>query len=346
MGDVVGFACRHGRASAAAGRTPRGACILAKDSYVTPGMPRSAAAAIIDSQYSTSIRPDRFCSDAVDGPLPITLANSVAPSKAAISSGTVSGTRVESDCGAVVGESSIDHNVYRISVDYVNRTSVEDVGNDAYMGDVGDRLRQARVKAGFKSARKAAEAMGLKYSTYASHENGQTEPDREDVHRYARRFKASPAYILTGEGKIGAQNLAPLMGRIGAGGDIDPDYEQVPEGGIEDIELPINVGIDAIAFEISGASMKPRYDHGALIVCTKSGRDPDGLIGLEVAVRTADNKRYLKTLRAGRRRGLYTLESFNSDPITDVRLAWVGEILAVIPANRRMAFFSQRRRAG
>jgi hypothetical protein len=82
-----------------------------------------------------------------------------------------------------------------------------------------------------------------------------------------------------------------------------------------------------------------------LVVCTRGGRNPESLLGIEVAVRTVDNKRYLKTLRAGRRRGFYTLESFNADPIQDVRLAWVGEILAVIPAHRRVAFMSAQARA-
>lgn len=213
------------------------------------------------------------------------------------------------------------------------------------MGDVGDRLKQARIRAKFTSAAAAARKLGQKPSTYSSHENGQTEPSRDDVRWYAKTFKASAAWISFGEGSIDDHNLVPLMGKIGAGGDIDPDYEQVPEGGLDEIELPVNVGVDAIVFEVSGASMRPKYENGTLIVCTKSGRDPEGLIGLEVAVRTADNKRYLKTLKLGRRRGTYVLESFNDDPIVDVRLLWVGEILAIIPANRRVAMMKPKRRA-
>lgn len=331
MGEIIRLAGRHPMAPAGTRRSA-GICIRAKTSYVTPGMPANEAPAITKSQYSTGIDPLRFCSLAVDGPLPMTLAKSVGPPKASISAGTV------------VGESRIA-SIYRISVDDVNRTSVENACDGPYMGDVGDRLRQARVRAKFTSARKAAQAMGVKESTYASHENGQTEPSRDDVQRYARRFKASTAWILTGDGPVGAHNLIPLVGRVGAGGDIDPDYEQVPEGGIDEVELPLNVGVDAVAFEIRGASMKPRYDHGALIVCTRSGRDPDGLIGIEAAIRTSDNKRFLKIIRPGRRRGLYTLESFNADPIVDIQIVWVGEVLAVIPAHRRVAAFSQKRRA-
>jgi transcriptional regulator with XRE-family HTH domain len=101
------------------------------------------------------------------------------------------------------------------------------------MGDASDRLRQARERAGFKSAAAAARKLGMSPSTYASHENGQTEPPPDDARRYGKLFKHSPAWILTGEGPREAQNLAPLMGYIGAGGDIDPDFEQVPDNGFE-----------------------------------------------------------------------------------------------------------------
>lgn len=336
MGSVVNFPKRrHVRASAERRRSA-GICIRARRSNVI-SMPADGAAATTKSQYSTGMEPLRFCSLAVDGALPITRPNAAFPPKASINSATVS--------GAMVRKSDIETNIYRISVDDVNRTSVDSPCEVPYMGDVGDRLRQARKRAKFGSAAEAARKLGMPTSTYASHENGQTEPGNDDVRRYAKAFRASPAWILTGDGPADAQNLIPLMGRIGAGGDIDPDYEQVPEGGIEEIELLINVGVDAIAFEVNGASMKPRYDSGSLIVCTRNGRDPESLLGIEVALRTVNNKRYLKTLRASRRRGLYILESFNADPIYDVRVAWVGEILAVIPAHRRAAFLSTQARA-
>ena len=34
-------------------------------------------------------------------------------------------------------------------------------------------------------------------------------------------------------------NLAPIMGRVGAGAVIEPDYEQVPPEGLGDIALPV-----------------------------------------------------------------------------------------------------------
>lgn len=341
-GKIVDFKrFNHARTTSEARRST-GTCISPKASQVTPGIPLSLAAAMTRSQYSTGIEALRRCSPAVEGPFRITRAYAALPPKTSISSATVVGPAA----GEAKGESlAIVSERYRNSVDSVNRTSVDIACDDPSMGDINDRLRLARRRAGFASAAAAARKLGMKSSTYASHENGQTPPPPKAVRRYAKVFKASAAWILTGEGTAEARNLVPLVGRIGAGGDIDPEFEQVPEGGFEDLDLAINIGVEAIAFEVTGASMRPRYDPGVIVVCSREGRDPEAFIGSEVAVRTADNKRFLKTLRPGRRRGLYTLESFNADPIEDVRLAWVGEILAIIPHRRRSHTQAQRRRA-
>lgn len=201
------------------------------------------------------------------------------------------------------------------------------------MGESSDRLRMARERAKFKSARAAALRHGWTVSTYASHENGQTDVPSKEAKKYAKAFKVSAGWILTGDGPMAAQNLVKLMGYIGAGAEITPEHEQVPEDGLDEIELPYAIGVDAVAFEVKGPSMLPKYDPGALIVCSSSPRNPDDFIGAEVAVRTTNGNRYLKKLRPGSRRGVYTLESFNDDPIRDVKIAWLGQVLAIIPAR-------------
>lgn len=64
------------------------------------------------------------------------------------------------------------------------------------MGEPNKRLIQARIAAGFRSARAAAIRHGWPPSTYASHENGQT-PDipLETAAKYARAFKVSAVWL-------------------------------------------------------------------------------------------------------------------------------------------------------
>jgi phage repressor protein C with HTH and peptisase S24 domain len=202
------------------------------------------------------------------------------------------------------------------------------------MGDSNDRLRKVREKAGYKSARAAAIRFGWTVSTYASHENGQTPVPQEAAKTYAKAFKSSPAWILTGEGHEGAQNVVKIMGLIGAGGVISPEYEQVPEEGLSEIEAPFPLPDDAIAFQVEGNSMWPRYDPGDVVICRNREADPLSLVGIEVAVRTTKGLRYLKRILRGKSRELFDLESYNAEPIRGVRIAWVSEVNAVIRAGQ------------
>lgn len=77
--------------------------------------------------------------------------------------------------------------------------------NVACMQTMGDRLRDARIKARFESAAKAAEALGVRASTYRAHENGQNEFSPDEAEHYARKFGSSAAFLLTGETSNGHQ---------------------------------------------------------------------------------------------------------------------------------------------
>lgn len=111
--------------------------------------------------------------------------------------------------------------------------------------EIHDRLRQARERANYKSARLAAEAMGVNYNTYAQHENGTRGLTKSTAMRYARFFRADLAWLLTGKGPKDAVDMPqnavqvemlflPVIGAVQAGTWIEVDqfgegeWEQVP----------------------------------------------------------------------------------------------------------------------
>lgn len=67
--------------------------------------------------------------------------------------------------------------------------------------EIAARLREARAAASFRNATEAAASLGVKYPTYAGHENGTRAVGVEDAILYARRFKVSLDWLLTGSGR-------------------------------------------------------------------------------------------------------------------------------------------------
>jgi phage repressor protein C with HTH and peptisase S24 domain len=200
------------------------------------------------------------------------------------------------------------------------------------MNDSNARLRQARERAGFTSARSAALRFGWIPSTYASHENGQTPVPVKEASKYARTFKVSAAWLLTGEGQRKSRNIVKVMGFIGVGAEITPTDDNVPPEGLAQLDLPFAFPDNIIAYQVQGNGLWPRYETGDVVVCWDREREPGDLIGREV-VAVAPGHRYLKRLSRGARKGTFDLESFNAEPIRGVRVSSVHEVLAVVRAS-------------
>jgi repressor LexA len=121
------------------------------------------------------------------------------------------------------------------------------------------------------------------------------------------------------------------MGRVGAGAIIDVEFEQPPPDGYHAIELPFAFPDPVIAFEIEGDSMLPAYEPGEVIVCLRDQvRATEYYLGERVVVRLSTGQRFLKRLARGKKKGVYNLESWNARTIEDVRIEWVGEIIAAV----------------
>jgi hypothetical protein len=67
------------------------------------------------------------------------------------------------------------------------------------MSEMSERLREARIASGHKTASGAAKAHGWAISTYIAHENGQNDYDTERAAVYAKAFKTTPEWLLLGK---------------------------------------------------------------------------------------------------------------------------------------------------
>lgn len=195
---------------------------------------------------------------------------------------------------------------------------------------MGERLRSARKKAGYASARAAALRFSWPVSSYAAHENGQNLIPVDVAERYGKAFKVSAGWLLSGGGDIDRQNVVVVEGLVGAGGTIETSAEQIDHEGLYEIEVPFQLPDNAAAFQISGDSMFPRYDDGDIIIVIKRPRPAEELLNFESLVRTTDGNRYLKRIVEGSRKGQFDLESFNAPTIRNVRIQSATEIHSVV----------------
>jgi phage repressor protein C with HTH and peptisase S24 domain len=189
------------------------------------------------------------------------------------------------------------------------------------METMGDRLRLVRRKAGFDSARKAALKYGWGVSTYSAHENGQNDYDEEAARAYGKAFKVTAGWLLTGDGVPGPRKTR-LLGEVGAGGAVHP----FDDGVEEEIDLPPGAPLAAVAVTVKGNSMAPRYFNGERLFYVRDGRAPEEMIGKECVIQLRNGGMLVKTIRKSRKRGLFTLESWNQDPLPDQAIEWAAPV--------------------
>lgn len=157
-------------------------------------------------------------------------------------------------------------------------------------------------------------------------------PSLDKFSRLVAVLGTTVAEIMGEDVSTEGSRMVPLMGFVGAGAEVEPDFEQVPEDGLEQIPVPFALPADMIAFQVRGSSMLPQFRDGAvLIVYREQRRSIESFYGEEAAVRTTDGRRFIKTIFRANQSGRVNLMSWNAQPIENVHLAWVGEIFTVFP---------------
>jgi repressor LexA len=197
--------------------------------------------------------------------------------------------------------------------------------------DIPATIREIMLLMGWKQ-QQLARRIGVSQGTISKWISGDHQPNVAQLeplqHLIDHESKLRP---LRGEGSA----TVPVMGFVGAGAEITPDLEQVPPEGLEQVDLPVAVSSDVIGFRVRGDSMLPAYREGDAILVLKEQRgEIDSYVGEEAVVRTVDGRRYLKEIQRGTRHGSYNLSSYNAKLISDVRIAWVGEIYLVVRAKQ------------
>jgi phage repressor protein C with HTH and peptisase S24 domain len=191
---------------------------------------------------------------------------------------------------------------------------------------IHDRLKRARKDAGYDTAAAAVRTFGFNENTYGANERGTAPYGREAAVRYARAFRVSVEWLLTGKGAMRPNRKeVRVVGIVGAGAAILP----VDEGGFDPVTPPYGVPDDALAFVVRGDSQWPMYEDGTAVIAVRVD-DVREVVGRRAIVTLSDQRRLLKTVQNGSRSGCYTLTSHNAPPLHDVEIVEAARVFGTV----------------
>ncbi len=209
---------------------------------------------------------------------------------------------------------------------------MENLGKKALATEWTDRFRTLMEERGYTMKALSLSA-GLNESFVRDMLNRKRQPGVDKLTRLLDVLGVTFAEFMESS-RAEMAGAVPLMGYVGAGAEVNPEFEQIPPEGLDQIHVPFPMPADMIAFQVRGDSMLPQFRDGAvLIVYREQRRSLESFYGEEAAVRTSDGRRFIKTIFRGQKAGRVNLVSWNAQPIENVHLSWIGEIFSVFPAK-------------
>lgn len=153
--------------------------------------------------------------------------------------------------------------------------------------------------------------------------------------------KVAEALTMPVDKLTGAIAMVPVLGKIGAGGQIlfaaDTDEEIHAKQGFPHVPRPPMTVGRLMALQVVGSSMLPKYEDGEIIYVR---RDHEGILpeylNRYCAIRTVEGGTFLKILAAGSEPDRYTLRSLNAPDMENVEIVWASPVLFAMPKGAEM----------
>lgn len=200
-------------------------------------------------------------------------------------------------------------------------------------GSVEHRLNQALKATGKSQADLARAVAGLDADKVSKIVRGERRLDATELAPAAEFLGVRLEWLATADGDMieHRQRSVDIVGFVGAGAEVLADGSQLDGSGQDNVDLDFDVPGSCKAVIVRGTSMLPAYEDGDVLVYDGKPADPRSLLNRRCVVQLTDGRIFVKRLRRGTLPDLYTLESFNADPIEDAEIDWVAKIKAVVP---------------
>lgn len=197
---------------------------------------------------------------------------------------------------------------------------------------LGRRVDQLRHRG--KSQRELADLLGLSKAAVSLIGKGDRKVSARELRRLAAYLEWPVARILDELDPDGPREelTIPVVGIVGAGARVLPPGDGYA---IDAVEAPPDATETTRAVIVRGDSMLPAYRDGDVIYYDQDRHRPDEHLDRSrrgqrpecvVEVGGGDDRTLIKQLERGSTTGLYTLLSYNAEPIFDVPLKWASVV--------------------
>lgn len=195
----------------------------------------------------------------------------------------------------------------------------------------GARLHALRLAAGLSQV-EVARRIGRHPSAIGPYERDDYVPPRDVVERLAELLGTTPEYLCFGRVPQGA-GLA-LVGVIEAE---SVRATREAREAVRDLQTARLIG-----FVLEDDAMLPAYRPGQIVLClAEAHSDPSRHLGRDALVTLRDERRLLRRLTPGTRRGVVTLAAHNAPSLVDVAVAAlhavVGSLDPVVLGGTRIS---------
>lgn len=155
-------------------------------------------------------------------------------------------------------------------------------------------------------------------------------PKASSLKALALALETTPEWLLEQRG-TSDRKLLPVRFFVGAGAVVIAFDDQ---DALDHIEPPPGAEDVVAAAIVRGDSQIPVLNPGDIVFWGDGAGLPSEHIGCECVIQLDDGRNLVKTLLPGSRPGLYTLSSYNSPPMIDVRVISAYPVLWVKRARR------------
>ena len=187
------------------------------------------------------------------------------------------------------------------------------------------RLKQARIKSGFKSALAASNFLSIPYGTYSGHENGSRGIKENDILRYARAFKVSAFWLAFGQSRPKQKiRIIGFTGSVAQMIDVKSDVI----GSLIEIEPSFPIEPESKALIVVGSDLAPIYENDDIVILG-APQKPSELVNIRSAAFIANSIIIGKVLEVIDDQKVH-IQFSNGNVKLNANIEWICPIVGII----------------